>query len=148
MLGGSSGRVDAQERRGRGRTAARGERGFTLIELAFAITLIVVGLFGFIRVIVFSIQVDTASKERTRASNAAQEEMEQVLNAPYADIPAFDEQTFVVQGLRKEDGTDAGHINVEPNTAGQTMYEILVTVAWRGTFGDDQIEVPALVTEQ
>lgn len=61
-------------------------KGFTLIEVLVAITVIAVGIFAMMNVVMVTISGNAESKNYTVATNLAQQKMENILNFDYGTI--------------------------------------------------------------
>ncbi len=74
--------------------AVRGRmrRGMTLVEVVVGLTLLVIGVLGYLHVIVGSVQGADVHRERTRALDAARAQLERLKAVPIAEVLArFDE---------------------------------------------------------
>ncbi len=60
----------------------RGQRGFTLIELAIAIVVLMVGIVAVVQVVPVAMQTNLNSRRDTTATVVAQRELDQMLNQP------------------------------------------------------------------
>lgn len=71
------------ERRRRG---ARARAGLTLLELMFALTLMLIGLLGFAQVLMITSTAAAAAREEAMASQAAAEMLKTIQSAGFAQI--------------------------------------------------------------
>ena len=68
------------------RTEARGDRGFTLIELVMALTVLAIAILGVTNVFAASIRTGATDVHRTNAVALATQWREQMAEVPYADL--------------------------------------------------------------
>jgi type IV pilus modification protein PilV len=67
-------------------TRWRSRRGLTLIEVTVALLVIAVGALAVARLIPQSVAVTANARRQTLALHAAEQKMEQIVAAPYADV--------------------------------------------------------------
>lgn len=97
--------------------AAKERRGMTLVEIAFALTILVIGVLGFAQALIIAVQANVAQRESTLAMQAARRTLESVqatalgvafrtFNADPGDDPGAAGSaagaTFAVRGLQAQ----------------------------------------------
>lgn len=105
-----------------------GNDGLTLIELAVAIVLLTFGVIAAMSVLVQAQSATTATAAKSMAINAAQEQMETILNDTPANVLMYNNMTFAVGDLVRPGGGQPGLITV---TATQPR-TVTISVAWQG----------------
>ena len=75
-----------REARARRRAAAKGSRGFTLIETVIALFVALVVAFGAVSLFLFSINFNAGASDRARALAIAQRRLETLRSLPYASV--------------------------------------------------------------
>lgn len=123
----------------------RGEKGLTITELIVAIAILSLGSVGALTILTQAHKTNNASQAKTMATNAAEEQMEQIFNAAPSNVLAFHNQTFNVGDLRRPGGAPAGLITV----AAGDPHLVTVTVVWQGqgTLSPGQVTLRALRSE-
>src|SRR5438132_13887680 len=66
------------------------QRGFTLIEMMIAMVLMTVGLLAVAKLVPFSIRLNTANRDDSTALVLAQNEMNQFIDVPLANLNFID----------------------------------------------------------
>jgi len=110
-------------------------KGFTLLELMLAATIIVVAMAGLLGAYVLCFNINETAKNLTLATAAAQEEIETIRNSAFTNIsnastdnpPGFEGATFNVTGLPA--GNAMGSVRVD--SANPDLLKITVSVSWR-----------------
>jgi len=127
----------------------RGERGFTVVELAVVIVLLVVGLLSLAQVALTIQSMKRADDERELAAGALLDQLHAIETTPFGDLVAnFNGRTFdvFVEGaaapaLRSLPGDvdgKPGAIDVvapDPPNDPKLLLEATVRVDWVGSFG-------------
>ena len=121
------------------------DKGLTLIELVVAVALLTFGVIAVMSVLVQAQNSSNATTAKTMAINAAQEQMELILNDSPSNVLNWNNQTFVVGDLVAPGGGLPGNITVaatEPRT-------ITITVSWQGlgALPSGQVTVSSLRSE-
>ena len=120
------------------KAAARGEAGFTLIEVMIAMTILTVGLMSIAVAQLSAIKVSSRSKHMQDAMLLAREQMD-TLGAIIPDpaLPAFfaNAQTIDDVDLKgSEDGADTTRYTrrtvITPNVPSAGLSRVVVTVTW------------------
>ncbi|MDQ1402594.1 MAG: hypothetical protein QOG03_910 [Actinomycetota bacterium] len=75
------------------RRAPTEERGFTIVEIVVAMTVMAVGVFGTMNVFLSTLRTTSMGEARTRASALASQEVEAMRSAPYAQVGFATSQT-------------------------------------------------------
>ena len=118
--------------------AARGEAGFTLIEVMIAMTILSVGLMSIAVAQLSAIKVSSRSKHLQDAMLLAREEMD-TLGAivPDPDLPAFFANAQTIDDLDLKgsaDGEDSTRYSrqtvITPNVPSAGLARVVVTVTW------------------
>jgi prepilin-type N-terminal cleavage/methylation domain-containing protein len=137
-------------RYGQVKRAARG--GFTLVEVTFALLLVVVVLGGAYGLIVHAARISRSARDHYVATNLAKNHIERARNFRYSDLYLLEESNLVLD----ENGGPANGGRFQRTTLVNTNYapglaEIVVTVQIRsrrtGEFGEEQEEISSLFTE-
>ncbi len=120
-------------------------KGLTMIELVIAIVLLTFGVIAAMSVLVQAQSSTNATTAKTMATNAAQEQMEMILNDSPSNVLAWDNTPFNVGDLVAPGGGQPGLITVAPTTP----RTITITVAWQGlgTLPSGQVTISALRSE-
>ena len=131
----------------------RGQRGFTLIELAVAIVLLVVGFLSLAQVTLTIRTMKRADDERELAANALLDQLHAIEVTPFEDVVAtFNGRAFdvFVEGaaspaLRPVPGDadrKTGSVDVvapDPPNDPTRLLEATVRVDWTGSFGPQRL---------
>jgi type II secretory pathway pseudopilin PulG len=122
-----------------------GNEGLTLIELLVAVVLLTFGVMAAMTVLVQAQSSGTATTAKTMAINAAQQQMELILDDTPANVLIWNNTTFAVGDLVRPGGGPPGLITVaatQPRT-------ITVSVVWQGQgiLPAGQVTVTALRSE-
>lgn len=128
------------------------ERGMTLIEITFAMSILAIAIVGLFGGVVSSMRLDQGAREKERIYNAVQAMIEQMREQNFSDLyalynadPQDDPQgvgtgpgnTFPIQGLNPVDGaTPVGTIVYPEDTTGPGG------LALRETFVDSDMGMP------
>lgn len=113
-------------------------RGFTLLELMLAATILIVAVAGLLASYVLCFNLAETAKNMTLATTAIQFKLEEIRDHTFGDITAdFDNTTFTVSGFGA--GQATGAIYVESITT--DILRVTVSVCWRQRgnriFGED-----------
>lgn len=121
------------------------DKGLTLIELVIAIALLTFGVIAAMTVLVQAQSSTNATTAKTMAINAAQQQMELILNDSPSNVLNWNGTTFPVGDLAAPGGGQPGFITVAP-TAPRT---ITITVTWQGlgTLPSGRVMISALRSE-
>lgn len=136
------------------RRKSSGESGFTLIELAIAIVLLVVGLLALAHVALTIQSMKRADDERTMAAGALLEQLRSIETTPFGDVAGnFNGHAFdvVLPGeatpcLRPIPGDTDGRVGLVTVTAPDPpkdpteLLEATVRLDWDGAFGPEHLE--------
>lgn len=102
--------------------------GLTLIELVVAMSILAFGVIAGLSLLVESQRASTFSRAKTRAVNAAEEQLEAIFKAAPSSVLAFNNNTFDVRNLQRPGGGDAGLITV----SAAEPHVVNVSVVWQG----------------
>ena len=122
-----------------------GNDGLTLIELIIAIVLLTFGVIAAMTVLVQAHSSSNDTTAKTMALNAAQEQLEIILDDSPSAVLTYNNTPFAVGDLARADGSQPGLITVaatQPRT-------ITITVVWQGQgiLPSGQVKVTALRSE-
>lgn len=132
---------------------SRGERGFTLIEVAVSIVLLVVGLLTLAQVALTIRSMKRADDERELAANALLDQLHAIETTPFGDLVAtFNGRAFDVfqdgaaaPALRPLPGDIDGKpgaiavVAPDPPNDPTRLLEATVRVDWVGSFGPQRL---------
>jgi prepilin-type N-terminal cleavage/methylation domain-containing protein len=136
------------------RARRRGERGFTLVELAVATVLLVVGILALAHVALTIQQMKRADDERAMAASVLLDQLRSIETTPFGDVVAnFDGHAFdvVLPGetnvaLRAVPGDTDGRVGLvsviapTPPNDPTELLEATVRLDWDGAFGRVHLE--------
>lgn len=113
-------------------------RGFTLLEVMLASTILIVALCGLLASYVLCFNLTETAKNMTLATNAIQFKLEEIRDYDFNKIAAvYDNTTFTVSGFAA--GQATGTISIENITT--DILRVTVSVCWRQRggriFGED-----------
>jgi type IV pilus assembly protein PilV len=116
-------------------TASRlngGQKGFTIIELMIALTVLLIGIAGIVALQITSLRGTAYSRHATEATVLAEDLMEVLRTTPIATLVVPDTDTVDAQGLQDPDGayTRAWDIDWNGNVGN---LEVRVTWLERGS---------------
>ena len=133
----------------------RGQRGFTLIEVFFAIFIIVFVLFALNRMTVLVMRSNSLNDHTSSAIDLAQDKMEElksalptsailldlqtVNNNDLASTSNFDFQESNIDGLGRSGGIYTRTWNVADNSPKAGMKSVAVIVTWMDQMGDHRV---------
>lgn len=104
------------------------KKGFTLIEVLIASTLLVVALCGLLGAYVLCYNLIETARNTTLATNAVQLKLEEIRDHNFYDIEAdYDSTSFTVIGFSAQNAR--GAIAVQPVTS--DLLRVTVSVSWR-----------------
>ena len=110
---------------------ARGQGGFTLIELMVALTILIIGLLGLMGIVMVSLRASSFSRRGTEASVLAEDKIEELRTAA---TPTGGTET----DIDARGNTGAGGIFTRTTTVNTVNYpdigdmlQIVVDVSWR-----------------
>lgn len=108
------------------------KEGFTLVEFLIAIVILSVGLLALINLQITSIQSNHDSKEMTRATFLAEQEMEVLKNTPYGtlSIGTTQDPNNPMNGLGHSGGIFNRSWTIQNYNGSNLMKEITVNVSW------------------
>ena len=139
---------------------ARRQRGTSLVEFVLAAAAAVMLLSSVIQVILQTANLRRVDDEIHLAFTAAQNNLEELRNIPFAQLPAIDGQGFDVKaingapgGLRPVPGDPDGltgllSVTIDQTGGGETLYIVRATVQWAGIRGNQQLLLESLMAER
>jgi prepilin-type N-terminal cleavage/methylation domain-containing protein len=117
----------------------RSHRGFTLVEVAVAVTVAGIALTATASAIVQGARLSQVAAETRNAMRCSQSLMERVRSTPYAQLTAtFNNQTFAMSAIGAGDSAGQCTVTVTPVSTGSarwTVQLITVTSTWTGVSG-------------
>ncbi len=119
--------------------------GFTLLEIAISVTLLVVLALGVIAFFALSEKMQSTSRAREVARVAAVSKMEEIMAWLDYDTltAAFSATSFPAWPLIGPGGAPPGAVSVD--SANPDLLLVTVTVAWEGSGGDDGLELSTTI---
>lgn len=114
-----------------GKKGRSGNRGFTLVEILLAMTVLSIGLLGMMALTANVMRQNGFSKNVTTATTLAQDALEQAVFTGYADLPATDQTTSEAFGTIANFPEYSRTTFVDVDSPETGMKEILVTVSWQ-----------------
>lgn len=125
----------------------KAQRGLTLVELVIALAVIALTLLQAIQVMVHTSVMKQATREFTVAREAAMSKLEEIKTYPqnnnWAGVATFNvapKNSFTVAGL------NSGLGSIVIDTSNQNLYQVTVTVTWRGVKGPANYTTSVMLT--
>ena len=116
-----------------------GERGFTLLEVIIALGVIAISLFAALTMILHTSKTKDSMREQQIARETAAAKLEEIKAHPFNLINAtYSGATFPVSGLTDPTnvaGNFQGRGTVSVDASNPNLFEVQVTVTWRGQGG-------------
>jgi len=120
-------------------TARRRQRGFTLVEVAIAVTIAGIALTATAGALVQGARLSKVAAETRTAMRCSQSLMERVRATPYAQVTAtFNNQTFDMSAIGAGASSGQCMVVVAPVATGSakwTVSKVTVTATWKGVSG-------------
>jgi len=117
----------------------RSRRGFTLVEVAVAVTIAGIALTATAGALVQGARLSKLAAETRTAMRCSQSLMERVRATPYAQLTAtFNNQTFNMSAIGAGESSGQCTVVVTPVTTGSakwTVSQVTVTATWKGVSG-------------
>jgi type IV pilus assembly protein PilV len=117
----------------RPRPRPAGERGFTVIEVMIALTILLIGIAGLLAMQLTAVRANAFSRHATEAASLAEDKMEWLRTQPIADGTTSD----VVNALGIPGGDGLNYTRKVTITSGTTEATIDVEVSWTEADGGD-----------
>ncbi len=114
------------------------QKGFTLVEIMVAISIIAIGLLGLVSVTVMVIKGNTFSKTMTTATTLANDKMEQLKKTGYASLASGADTAQSIY-------TRTWTVTQDSPAAG--MKTVVVTVQWTWEGVAHNVTVRSLITQ-
>lgn len=113
-------------------------RGFALLELTVSILVLTVAIVGLLAALTSSSRLDTQSREKLLATNAARHWMSRLAVWPHRFLSDYNGHAFDVPGLQAQaGGALPGRISVR--SLSPDLAEVEVRVSWRGMLGSGSL---------
>src|SRR5512140_1251805 len=117
----------------------RSARGFTLVEVAVAVTVAGIALTATAGALVQGARLSKLAGETRVAMRCSQSLMERVRSTPYAQLTTtFNGQTFQMGALGAGDSAGSCSVTVTPldtTSTRWTVKQVTVTATWKGVAG-------------
>ncbi len=121
-------------------------RGMSLLEVTISVAILATAVVGLSAALAATSHLDSQSKERLLAINAARETLETIQAQPFRVIATNDQKLLDVIGLQPIPGQKLpGSITV--NTLSSELVEVVVTIEWIGLVGRGRLIFRTLVTD-
>ncbi|MBI3272242.1 MAG: hypothetical protein HYZ53_24845 [Planctomycetes bacterium] len=118
--------------------------GFTLLEAMLAAVVILVALMGLASTMSYAARTDMVAGEHMSALNAGRAEMETIKATSFGALAALNNTNFTVAGMSGL--TPVGQVLV--NTTNPNLFDVTVTVTWRGVMGPQTLTLRTLIANQ
>jgi prepilin-type N-terminal cleavage/methylation domain-containing protein len=127
-------------------------RGFTLVEVAVAVTVAGIALTATAGALVQGARLAKLASETRCAMRCSQSVMERVRATPYAQISTtFNNQTFSMNAMGAGESSGQCAVAVTPVTTGSarwTVLQVTVTATWKGVSGNSSQAMTTLVCDR
>jgi prepilin-type N-terminal cleavage/methylation domain-containing protein len=130
----------------------RADRGFSLVELIFALGIIAVVLFALISMILHTMNTKESMREQLVAKQAAVSKVEEIRAHKFAEILTRfgpPNNTFNVPGLTKIDNLPSkqGLGTITIDSSNLNILDVTVTLDWKGARGASSYSVRSVITK-
>lgn len=130
----------------------RADRGFSLVEVIFALGIIAVVLFALISMILQTMNSKESMREQLTAKHSAVSKIEEIRAHKFAEIITrfgAPNNTFNVPGLTKIDNlpTKQGRGTITIDSSNADILDIRVTLDWKGIRGAGTYTVRSVITK-
>lgn len=116
--------------------ALQRQRGFTLLEVMIAMVVIAIALFAAISMIFHTSTAKETMREQEIAKEAASAKIEEIKAHAFDQIfSTYNGASFTVTGLNAPSGAGKGLGSVAVDSTNPNLYEVTVTIRWRGVQG-------------
>ena len=119
------------------RGARRGERGFTLVEMLIALTVLLIGVSGILTMHLTSMRATAYSRHATEASVLGEDKLEELRTIPVETVTAGGPVVVNAQGIPDVDGMYTITWNMVWDPLGTGVGNQTVTVAWKEGGAED-----------
>lgn len=100
----------------------------TLLEVVVALAVVGIALFGVLTTLVNCMLLDSMTRQRSTAINAALKRMEEIRGVDFSQVADLDNRRFYVAELARS-STDSGGL-VTVDDANEDLLEVTVSVSW------------------
>lgn len=133
---------------GKTKRTRRQTRGFTLLEVMIALVILTFAMMAVLSMVLQGTSDQQAAREQQTAREAAMARIEQIKSGAFTSVPSFNNQTFVVEGLSDQAQSDRkARGSVAIDSSNPRLYDILVTVSWKGRKGASSYSMRSLVAQ-
>ena len=116
--------------------ALQRQRGFTLLEVMIAMVVIAGALFAAISMIFHTSAAKETMREQEIAKEAASAKIEEIKAHAFDQIVStYNGASFTVAGLSAPTGVGKGLGSVAVDSTNANLYEVTVTIRWKGVQG-------------
>jgi type II secretory pathway pseudopilin PulG len=129
------------------------KKGFTIIELLVAITVLIIGIVAILYMFPISVQVEKYSQQLSIAVQLAQEKTEETISKAYLDttVGTTTESQLPAPFQKYSRQTVINYVdsNFNPTTTDTGLKKIIVKVTFENPLGfDKKVEISTLITNK
>ena len=117
-------------------TRTRRDKGFTLVEVVIALSILSIGLLAIASMQILAIHVNSTANNMTEGTTWAQDKLEELLALPFTDSDLVDSNATVGTGTPyTEPNPPNGYVitwNVDDDNPVANVKRLTVTASWHG----------------